>query len=64
MAAQFDIPFLGEVPLIRQIREGGDAGTPLVVTNPDHPQSRAFKEIAAEIMVQLEEEPQKQLPVH
>jgi len=64
MAAQFDIPFLGEVPLVRPIREGGDAGTPLVVANPDHPQSRVFQEIAAKIMAQLEEKPQKQLPVH
>lgn len=63
MAAQFGIPFLGEVPLMRQIREGGDAGTPLVVANPDHPQSRAFQEIAAKIVAQLEEKPQKQLPV-
>jgi ATP-binding protein involved in chromosome partitioning len=61
MAAQFDLPFLGEIPLIRQIREGGDGGMPLVVANPDHPQSKVFREIAAKIVAQLEEKPQKQL---
>ncbi len=55
MAAQFDIPFLGEVPLVRQIREAGDAGAPLVVANPDHPQSKVFHGIAAKIVAQLEE---------
>ncbi len=63
MAEQFDIPLLGEIPLVRQIREGGDAGMPLVVANPDHPQSKVFREIAAKIMAQLEEKTQKQLPV-
>ncbi len=57
MAEQFDIPFLGEVPLMRLIREGGDAGTPLVVADPKHPQSQVFQEIAAKIVAQLEEEP-------
>jgi len=31
MAEQFDLPFLGEIPLVQGIREGGDSGTPAVV---------------------------------
>ena len=31
MAEQFEIPFLGEVPLVQSIREGGDAGTPALM---------------------------------
>jgi ATP-binding protein involved in chromosome partitioning len=31
MAEQFEIPFLGEVPLVQGIREGGDIGTPALV---------------------------------
>jgi len=31
MAEQFDLPFLGEIPLVQGIREGGDSGIPAVV---------------------------------
>jgi len=31
MAEQFDLPFLGEIPLVQGIREGGDKGVPAVV---------------------------------
>jgi len=31
MADQFELPFLGEMPLIQSIREGGDMGIPAVV---------------------------------
>lgn len=30
LADQFDIPFLGEIPLVQGIREGGDAGVPVM----------------------------------
>jgi len=30
--------FTGDIPLHRQIREGMDAGQPIVVTHPDSPQ--------------------------
>lgn len=31
LADEFDIPFLGQIPLVQSIREGGDAGVPLMV---------------------------------
>ena len=31
MAEQFDLPFLGEIPLVQSIREGGDRGVPAVM---------------------------------
>jgi ATP-binding protein involved in chromosome partitioning len=31
MAEQFELPFLGEIPLVQSIREGGDRGIPAVV---------------------------------
>jgi ATP-binding protein involved in chromosome partitioning len=39
-------PFLGEVPLFTEIREGGDRGTPIVVSAPNHPASRVFIQMA------------------
>jgi len=55
MARQFGVPFLGEIPLVGEIRAAGDRGVPLVAADPDHPQSRAFLEIAAAVDTQLEE---------
>jgi ATP-binding protein involved in chromosome partitioning len=45
-AARRDIPFLGEVPIFTEIREGGDRGVPVVVSAPDKPAGRAFIQIA------------------
>ena len=55
MAQEFGVPLLGEVPLVRAIREAGDAGAPIVVREPSHPQSRAFREIAERVLVRLAE---------
>jgi len=40
------VPFLGEVPLFQEIREGGDRGKPVVVTAPKGLPGRAFMEIS------------------
>jgi len=53
-AKKFDIPFLGRIPLDPAIRECSDAGTPIVVANPDSPQSKAFVGIAAALRNQIE----------
>ena len=43
LASEFDIPFLGEIPLVQSIREGGDLGIPVVIG--DDPVSKnAFAE--------------------
>jgi ATP-binding protein involved in chromosome partitioning len=38
MAEQFELPFLGEIPLVQSIREGGDKGIPAILDdqNPAH----------------------------
>ena len=45
-AARQKIPFLGEVPIFTEIREGGDRGMPIVVSAPNHPAGKAFIGIA------------------
>ena len=45
-AARQDVLFLGEVPIFTAIREGGDRGTPIVVSAPNHPAGKAFIQIA------------------
>jgi ATP-binding protein involved in chromosome partitioning len=47
VAAEAGAPFLGEIPIDVALRESCDAGAPLVVTQPDHPVSKRFIEIAA-----------------
>ena len=44
MAADLDIPFLGQIPLVQDIREGADDGTPVALL--DRPDSQAFRELA------------------
>ncbi len=46
MAHSRGVPFLGSIPLDPQVRVGGDGGTPIVVSAPDAPAARAFREIA------------------
>lgn len=40
------IPFLGEIPLLTAIREGGDSGIPVVVADPQSVAAGAFLQIA------------------
>jgi len=46
-AEKLGVPFLGEVPLVMAIRETSDAGTPIVVSDPDSPSAAAYRAIAA-----------------
>lgn len=46
LADQFDLPFLGQIPLVQSIREGGDAGVPLMESN-DEITKAAFSEFAS-----------------
>jgi ATP-binding protein involved in chromosome partitioning len=41
---------LGEVPIVEEVRTGGDVGKPLVVQHPEHPVSQVFRQIAMRVM--------------
>jgi len=62
MARQFKVPFLGELPLVRAIREAADTGVPIVVAQPEHPQSQAFRAIAQRLVAEITERPAQALP--
>jgi ATP-binding protein involved in chromosome partitioning len=54
MAAQkLGVDFLGEIPIDVAIREGSDAGTPIVAGDPDSPQAQAITEIARQIAARI-----------
>lgn len=45
-----DVPLLGKVPFDNKLREGGDAGEPLVLSEPEAPASKAIIEIATNLI--------------
>ncbi len=54
---------LGQVPLIPEVRSAGDAGTPLVASQPEGEAARHFSAIVAELLVRLEKKtPSNQPP--
>jgi ATP-binding protein involved in chromosome partitioning len=61
LATDLGIPLLGTVPLDARLREAGDEGEPLVLTDPDSEPSRAIVAIAEAI--EATKRAQKQLTV-
>ncbi len=53
-AEELGVPFLGELPIVREVREGGDNARPIVATQPTHAVAAAFKSIASRVIEQLE----------
>jgi ATP-binding protein involved in chromosome partitioning len=43
------VPLIAQIPLIPSVREGGDAGTPVVVSDPDSPAGQALRQAAREL---------------
>lgn len=46
---RYKVPFLGKIPIDPEIREGGDAGKPIVAASPESPQAKAFNEISCAV---------------
>ena len=46
LADEYDLPFLGQVPLVQSIREGDDVGVPATVSN-DALSQKAFRDVTA-----------------
>lgn len=49
LAEEFDIPFLGEIPLVQSIREGGDIGVPAMMSD-DTASVKAFETLADNVI--------------
>jgi ATP-binding protein involved in chromosome partitioning len=59
LAEQYGVPFLGAIPLGLEVREGGDRGVPVVVSQPDSPEALAFRRVAEEVARQVSIEAMK-----
>jgi ATP-binding protein involved in chromosome partitioning len=53
MSDEMGVPFLGEIPIDTTVRSGGDEGRPIVVTDPDSPAARAFRDVARRAAAQV-----------
>jgi ATP-binding protein involved in chromosome partitioning len=54
LAQSLRVPFLGDLPMVRELREGGDTASPLVAMSPHHTVSETFKSIATKLIARLE----------
>jgi ATP-binding protein involved in chromosome partitioning len=53
LADDLEVPLLGQVPLVPQLREGADSGNPIVVSDPDDEASKIFGSIAHKLVHEL-----------
>ncbi len=53
LADQLEVPLLGQVPLVPELRAGADNGEPIVVSNPDDPASKVFAAMAERLDVEM-----------
>jgi ATP-binding protein involved in chromosome partitioning len=54
LAERLEVPFLGEIPLIEAIREGGDKGRPVILEDPQSLQAQAFKSASDRVIQSVE----------
>lgn len=62
-AKRLGVPFLGAIPMERTIREGADAGVPVVISHPDTPGAQAMRSVASATAARLSVQSFRQLPV-
>ncbi len=49
LAGELGVPLLGQIPLVPALRDGGDRGLPITVSDPAGDASRAFELVAKEL---------------
>jgi ATP-binding protein involved in chromosome partitioning len=55
-AERLGVTFLGEVPLVMDIRASSDEGRPVVATEPDSAEAKIYRGIAAKVSERLQQE--------
>ena len=53
LADRLEVPLLGQIPLVQELREGSDSGKPLAATKPDSEAGKVFAEIVETIDIEL-----------
>ncbi len=60
LAEELGVPFLGEIPLEQRVRETGDSGVPVVVSDPESAAARAFRSAASRLVAAMASRPEPQ----
>lgn len=53
LADESGVPFIGAIPMDPAVREGGDNGKPVVVTNPDSPVAQSLRTITEQLAAKI-----------
>ena len=53
LAAESGVPFIGSIPMDPAVREGGDLGVPVTISQPDSPVSLALNAVAMDVAAKV-----------
>jgi len=53
LALEAGVPFIGVIPMDPAVREGGDSGTPVVISHPESPVAKALIRVAEDIAAKI-----------
>jgi ATP-binding protein involved in chromosome partitioning len=53
LAQELEVPLLGKLPLVPELREGGDTGRPITAVDPESEAAQLFQQIATRIAVDM-----------
>jgi ATP-binding protein involved in chromosome partitioning len=53
LADESGVPFIGGIPMDPSVREGGDSGKPVTVTQPDSPVAKALRKVAENVAAKV-----------
>lgn len=53
MSEEYRVPLLGEIPINTSIREGGDAGIPIVLKSPESETAKIYNSIASKLLLEV-----------
>jgi len=53
LAREAGVPFIGAIPMDPIVRQGGDTGKPVVITNPDSPVAQALCNVAENVAAKI-----------
>jgi ATP-binding protein involved in chromosome partitioning len=53
LAGDLGVPLLAQIPLVEALREGGDVGRPITVTDPDGEVAQVFRTLAERLVTDL-----------
>lgn len=53
LAAESGVPYIGGIPMDPAVREGGDKGVPVIISDPDSPVSQALNAIAMDVAAKV-----------